>query len=541
MGLADALTNLTAAQAAAAAISSAQQEVARVTNSLIAASLIDPSRPHPQLCPVCEGVPETLQPQRVAQLISWTPVAKALDDAERGAEAAQSQVLQRLKQVSEAAKAVVPPRIEETDVEKQLVTASQRVAALTSEALESGANLGAHSELVLRAMTQLGSLVGDRDASLGDLDATIGVAQDAVDALAPLLAVHREDVAHLEEAVGAASRDDTGYRLRERWLELAGLITGVADDVAWESAKASAKAALDGLRDGLIALRTEIIEDARRTFSDEMTAIWHLLRSDSGAQFNRLHIPAARGRGYKLEFELKAVISDGVSEPEVDALRVFSESQVNVLGIAAYITRAKLLGHKLLIFDDPVQSMDEEHFRSFAAQLLPSLLDDGFQVVILTHSDTFVRRLHDSHYRRESFFTLETRPSRRKGCYVQEGSRRVSERLKNARRLAEDGDLAGAWRLVRIAMERMYTLAKAREDSGFNLESWHSLSAEDMWNRGVAEIVAQRAPSTAKRLKEILDATTAGAHDKVATSETELVQATKDLAALLNPLRLGPG
>jgi DNA repair exonuclease SbcCD ATPase subunit len=539
--LSEAWSSLAAAKAAAGTISDAQREVARAIDALIAAGLIDVNQSDPQTCPLCESVPGTLQPERVTELTSWTPLAKALDEAEHAARNAQEGIHRKLQEVRESTSAVVPPQIGPEIVEKQLAGSSQRVVALTRSALESAAALRICSEAARDAVTALDGGVRRKDTKTADLQRQLRTAREALEALTSSSAVHREDVSHLEEAVGAASRDDAAYRLRERWLELSGLTTGLADDVAWERAKAQASDALDGLRDGLIALRKEIIEDARRTFSDEMTSIWHLLRSDSGAQFKRLHIPPARGRGYKLAFELKALISDGVSEPEVEALRVFSESQVNVVGIAAYITRAKLLGHRLLIFDDPVQSMDEEHFRSFAARLLPTLIDDGFQVIILTHSDTFARRIHDSHYPRESFATMETRASRRKGCYVEEGNRRVSERLKNARRMAEDGDLPAGWRLVRLATERMYTLAKAREDDKFDPESWRNLTAEDMWEKGVGDIVARRAPDAGKRLKEILRATAIGAHDKAATSETELVDATRDLAALLSPLRLGAG
>lgn len=539
--LAAATTALSTARGAVSTITEAQRRIASAADSLVAAGLIDPGAATPQICPVCESEPATLAPERVGQLISWAPLTSALDAATLAADSAQRTVLEGLDRLVAAARRCVPAPVDDAVAERQLATASQRVAALATAAMGSARGLADHVDEIGYTVQQIATLVRDRHASLNHSDQVLLDAQRSLEAFGRAVAAHREDVAHLEEAVGAASRDDTVYRLRERWLELAGLVTGVADDVAWEAAKAKAKAALDHLREGLVALRAEIIEDARRTFSDEMTSIWHLLRSDSGAQFSRIHIPPARGRGYKLELELKAVISDGVSEPEVDALRVFSESQVNAVGIAAYVTRAKLLGHKLLILDDPVQSMDEEHFRSFAAQLLPALLSEGSQVIIFTHSDTFARRLHDIHYPRESFATLETRASRRKGCYVQEGSRRVSERLKNARQLAEDGDLPGAWRLIRLVIERMYTLAKAQEDSSFDPESWRNLSAEDMWNKGIHDIVADRAPGAGNRLREILSATVAGAHDKAATSETDVVEAAKYLAALLNPLRLGAG
>lgn len=87
----------------------------------------------------------------------------------------------------------------------------------------------------------------------------------------------------------------------------------------------------------------------------------------------------------------------------------------------------------------------------------------------------------------------------------------------------------------------MYLLVKVRSDDGFKPESWRNYTAANMWGEGVGDIIEETVPSNSKRLKEILDSTAAGAHDKPATSETELKAAVKDLRALLAPLRLGAG
>jgi hypothetical protein len=396
-------------------------------------------------------------------------------------------------------------------------------------------------ELLVKAIDSLEVVLSEASSSRDQVqEATNGV-ERALTSLPGVLSQHREIVTALEEAVGSASRDDATYRLRDRWLVLAGLTTALTEDSAWEVSKHSAKSALDAIRDGLIDLRARLIEHARKTFSEDMTQMWHLLRSDSGAQFSRIFVPEARGKGYKLEFELKAVISDGVASPEVDALRVFSESQVNVVGLAAYITRARSLGHRVLIFDDPVQSMDEEHFRSFAGNLLPALLADGFQVLILTHSETFARRLNEAHYHRESYVTLECRSGRRHGCCIDEGNRRVTERLKKAARKASDGELQEAWRLVRLALERLYTLTVLRNTPEFDPEKWANMAADDMWNQGAGQIIEIAVSGSGAKLKQILDLTASGAHDKAASSETDVHAAISYINTLLAPLRVGAG
>jgi hypothetical protein len=363
----------------------------------------------------------------------------------------------------------------------------------------------------------------------------------SVNVLQARLIAYRECVTALEEAVGTASRDDISYRRREKWLEVARSVTQVADDIGWEHAKADAKLWLDSLRVALIALRGEIIESARASFSNRITHVWGLLRSDSGATFSKLFIPEARGKGYKLEFELKATIEDPTQVAEVDALRVFSESQVNTLGIAAYLTRAECLGHKLLIFDDPVQSMDEEHFRSFANTVLSHCINNGNQVVVFTHSATFARNISEHHYSRESYVTRECRSGRRNGCEVSDGNQRTSERLDTAVRLAKDGNLQEAWRFVRLAIERLYALCLLKADPNVRFESTRNLTAEDMWNKGAGMQIEKAHPGSTSTMKQIVQSTAAGAHDVPATSQTEILAAVKFIRGLLSPLGLGSG
>ena len=167
------------------------------------------------------------------------------------------------------------------------------------------------------------------------------------------------------------------------------------------------------VRESLIDYRQQFLEARRLSFSEGIESVWTSLRDERYSSFSQLHIPPPRGRGFPVRVELKALLDDSTETKEVDALGVFSESQINALGIAAFVTRAKLLGHRLLIFDDPVQSMDEEHFKTFARDLIPQILGDGFQVILLTHNDTFARDVSHFHHDRTNYVTLSIRHSRR--------------------------------------------------------------------------------------------------------------------------------
>ncbi len=184
--------------------------------------------------------------------------------------------------------------------------------------------------------------------------------------------------------------------------------------------------------------------------------------------------------------------------------------------------------------------MDEDHFKSFARDLLSDVLEDGFQIILLTHNGTFARDVSHYHYDRHDYVTMSIQHSRRKGSGLTEGNRRVAERLKLAEHMVDDGNRAESWRLIRLAVERLYTVTKIKYGpSNFNPESWQHQSAEYMWGQGVDTIIADRLPGSANRFKEILDMTAGGAHDTEPNGETELRNSLAFLRKALNDLKIG--
>ena len=289
-----------------------------------------------------------------------------------------------------------------------------------------------------------------------------------------------------------------------------------------------------------MSYRQQFLEARRQSFNTHIERIWNDLRKDRYSSFSHINIPRPSGRGFPVAIELKANLDDAETRQQVDVLKVFSESQVNALGVAAFVTRSKLLGHRMLVLDDPVQSMDEDHFKSFARDLLSDVLEDGFQIILLTHNGTFARDVSHYHYDRPDYVTMSIQHSRRKGSGLTEGNRRVVERLKLAERRVDDGNRAEAWRLIRLAVERLYTVLRIKYgSSAFNPESWQHQSAEYMWGQGVGAIVSNRLPDSADRFKEILDMTAGGAHDTEPQGETDLRNSIAFLRSARNDLKVG--
>lgn len=89
-----------------------------------------------------------------------------------------------------------------------------------------------------------------------------------------------------------------------------------------------------------------------------------------------------------------------------------SASQLNCIGLAVYLATCTRSGSpfRFVLFDDPIQSMDDEHTEAFKKEIISKLISDGFQVILLTHMDQFANRietLYRSHnpaiYRMEAY------------------------------------------------------------------------------------------------------------------------------------------
>lgn len=102
-------------------------------------------------------------------------------------------------------------------------------------------------------------------------------------------------------------------------------------------------------------------------------------------------IAVEHGASMKIRFKAE---THGVSGP---ASALFSQSNVNALGMACYIARIKKAGHKTIVLDDPTQSLDPQNKKQFETEFVDMLLKEGFQVVICTHDINTARNLLDEH------------------------------------------------------------------------------------------------------------------------------------------------
>jgi DNA repair exonuclease SbcCD ATPase subunit len=138
-----------------------------------------------------------------------------------------------------------------------------------------------------------------------------------------------------------------------------------------------------------------ILEQQRAVLAireEEMIKWYGRLSPNADVRFSGL-IP---GRN---EFSMKA---DAFGE-ELNAAACLSQSQLNCLGLSIYIPNVvdPNSPFRFIMFDDPVQAMDDDHHESFLVSVMPALLDEHrLQVIVLTHLEPTANRLRNLNYSR---------------------------------------------------------------------------------------------------------------------------------------------
>ena len=323
--------------------------IADALESMIQAGLIEREKAA-RLCPLCGyESPVTLTQKRLLEIDGWKPLA----EAERLARANFDSEINRLKRdlqtlVQEASDTlpdlpVLDQYLEE--VSSELLNAASTLFSVRSRIETEVRQHLDKAQLLFKAeMSQIDTLaevetyVSERIACIDNLK---GIPEHAEE--------YRQALRSLESIVGQAASSDEEYRNRQSWLSCAKSQADILNDFKWERAKSAAQKDLATIRNELMKFRGQYLEGRRASFSRGMQDVWSCLREDSYSAFSNLQVPEPKGKGFPVVLEVKATLNDGVETKEIDALKVFSESQVNALGVAAFVTRSRLLGHDLLI------------------------------------------------------------------------------------------------------------------------------------------------------------------------------------------------
>lgn len=149
------------------------------------------------------------------------------------------------------------------------------------------------------------------------------------------------------------------------------------------AARSQAETRLVGAEKALGAAATTVLDARFEEMSDSITRWWLTIRPEELVAFAGVQ---RRARGATF-VNLMASLRTDPTAPAVErhALGVFSDSQLNALGLSTFLARTELLRTPLVVLDDPIPGSDADHRFTFAQDTVDALVRAGTQVVLTTY------------------------------------------------------------------------------------------------------------------------------------------------------------
>lgn len=326
----------------------------------------------------------------------------------------------------------------------------------------------------------------------------------------------------------------------EGWQDLIDLTERREELLSWLIKKAAYREVVREVDEAVSKIdeaKAEILDEKFSMLAQEILRWWELLRPDEPTSFHGLERGGTGRRYLDLKARLGAPGSpaSGVIR---DAVAVFSDSQLNCLGLAAFLARTVREGTGFVALDDPVPASDEEHRAFFIDRVLQELVDSSIQVIVLTHDERMWKDLQErySHLGLDTF--LVTREDPHVGAVVENRSDTLDALLARASPFIESSSpeirKIGAGRL-RDAAERFCKLVLVQERQR---QGHASAKVSDYDGKTLGDLVPQvqpllhKDPSHAGKLRLIGQRLNPGSHDDRVPPPGDLRQSLGDLKYL---------
>lgn len=218
------------------------------------------------------------------------------------------------------------------------------------------------------------------EAEIGQLeDEILAISKELEEivAISTLFAANQKSQTEATQAIEKFNRENEDL-IKEAEAEKSVIARNLSYNIAYVS-----------LRDKLLAYNAELplalaadLNEKTLTFYNEINKYDHA--SDRLAS---LKLPTAAGERIEIEFQ---------NGDRCDALQVLSEGHIRCLGLAillAKITRDRL---PFLVFDDVVNSIDDEHRGAIIDLILNPEEVGKRQLIVTTHGEDFVKRLENA-------------------------------------------------------------------------------------------------------------------------------------------------
>jgi len=196
-------------------------------------------------------------------------------------------------------------------------------------------------------------------------------------AISTLVAANAKSETEATQAIEKFNRENEEL-IRETEAEKPGVARNLSYSLAYVSLRGKLLAYNAGLP---LALAADLNEKTLK-FYNEINKNDH--PSD---RLKSLRLPTAVGERIEVEFE---------NGDRCDALQVLSEGHIRCLGLAILLAKITRDGLPFLIFDDVVNSIDDEHRGAIIDLILNPEEVGKRQLIVTTHGEDFVKRLENA-------------------------------------------------------------------------------------------------------------------------------------------------
>lgn len=218
--------------------------------------------------------------------------------------------------------------------------------------------------------------------------------------------------------------------------------------------------------------------------SEKIRDYYNLINEDD-AEFElieELKLPVVANEKIIIKME------DGI---EQDALQILSEGHVRILGLSILLAKAMYEKTPFLIFDDIVNSVDDDH-RDGVAKLLITHPDFvGTQMILTCHGELFVSKLEDYVVNKKDMVRYMFLPAdslEERGIFIKYQD--ASLPLQNAREKYEDGMLKDSAAKCRQAVEcitgKLWKKVSGYIDGGISVKIRGLNNGPDLYNIATA-------------------------------------------------------
>lgn len=360
---------------------------------------------YPVDCPVC-GTDDALTPDRLAALREHLRRTQSLTDTARSSTDALADARRDLDQLVAAATRTAPAAA--SWPAEQLTRATDGLRDLGLDptlAADAHAGAGDLSEAVTvvttaatavrAAVEHAGDAVAGRHPVADDLKAGYEGLAAALAHLTTVSTPYAETAMALRAAVDAATRDRTALSGLREVADLLDHRAEVVADIITEATRQQTIRRLNTAEKSLSTAAGGVLDTRFTQMSDTITKWWTTIRPDELVGFGGIKRRAGGTLFVNLVADLRI---DMLSTPVTrEALGVYSDSQLNALGLSIFLARTELLGSRVVVLDDPIPGSDSDHRLTFVQDTLAELLNAGIQVIITTFDGKLAEWAYTSH------------------------------------------------------------------------------------------------------------------------------------------------